>query len=106
MYAIRSYYALVGIVIDPESGQVKLDANSVPHPAEVRIKVRSQLPTSPTQRKQELVQMLQLGLITPAEFKVINQKEGLGFPMLPDAEWHNYRKAVLNNIIMFGDGIV
>lgn len=96
--------SLVGVVIDPTTGRIKLDANSVPHPSEVKIKVKSQLPSSPTQRKQELIQMLQLGTITLSDFKIINQKEGLDFPMLPDAEWHNYRKAILNNIIMFGDG--
>jgi len=95
---------LVGIVIDPQTGRVKLDANSVPNPSDVRIKVRSQLPTSPTQRKQELTQAFQLGTISLTEFRIINQKEGLGLPMLADAEWHNYRKAILNNIILFGDG--
>ncbi len=95
---------IVGVTIDANTGLLRLDSNSVPHPTEVNITIQSTMPQSRSQRKQELVEMLQLGLITPFDFKVENFKCGLGFPIPEDAEWHAYRKAVLQNIILFGDG--
>ena len=96
--------ALAGIIIDPYTGQVELDKNAVPHPTTVTFSVASQLPRSKAQRKQELVMMLQMGQISNDEFEIINQEEALGFPIPASARWENYRKAKLNNIILFGDG--
>lgn len=95
---------ILGVVIDPASGQVSLAGNDVPHPNEVKLKVRSEMPRSVQQRKQELLQMLQLQIVSPREFRRISMTEGLDFPVGNRAEWENWRKATLSNVILFGDG--
>ena len=95
---------IMGVVIDSETGRLKLEPNSVPHPTEVELKVRSQIPTSKNQRKAELLQMLQLGLVTPRELRRINWIEDLGLPLGNRAELENWRRATFQNIVMFGDG--
>ena len=47
---------------------------------------------------------LQIGLINKRQFNRIVMTEGLDFPIGDKAEVENWRKAILNNIIMFGDG--
>jgi hypothetical protein len=96
---------LVGVVLDGATGKISLDKNSIPHPTQVTVLVKSQMPRSIAQRKSEMMQMLQSGLITPREFRRINMVEGLDFPQGSRAEYENWRKAVLNNIIQFGDGM-
>jgi hypothetical protein len=96
---------ILGVVIDPETGQLALDANSVPHPSSVDITIQSDRPVSLSQKKQELKEMLSLGLVSPYEFKIMNFKEGFDLPMLPDGEWESYRKAVIQNVILFNDGV-
>jgi hypothetical protein len=96
--------SLVGVVIDPDTGKVSLDKNSVPRPQDIKITVKAALPSSLQQRKSELLTMLQLQLVTPAEFRRISRSENMGFPLGSRAEYENFRKATLNNIVQFGDG--
>ena len=96
--------SMVGLVIDTETWSLDTEKNSVPHPTEVSISVASQLPKSKEQRKVELKEMLQLGVITPRTFRRLSRIEGLDFPLGDKAEFENYRKAVIHNIIQFNDG--
>lgn len=95
---------IVGVSLDPGSQQVLLDKSPVPHPNKVVIKVQSQLPRSIQQRKAELLDMLQRQLVSPRQFVRISVLEGLDFPVIPGAEFESYRKAMLANIVLFGDG--
>jgi len=96
--------SIAGILIDQESGKIKLTDNSIPHPDEVIVDVASAVPTSKEQRKLELKDSLATGIITPTEYRIIVRKESLGIPVGGEVEWQNYRRATLENIIAFGDG--
>ena len=96
--------SIVGIKIDPETGTMDLGENAIPDPSEVTITIRSKEPVDKEQRKLELFQMLQIGVITAREFRIINRKEGLGILTGNDVEWQNYVRATINNILWFGDG--
>lgn len=103
--AIQSFLddALAGISMDPKTGQLT-PSNQIPRPNEVDISIASAMPTSPEQIKRDLYDMLQGQIIDKRWFRIQARKLGLTLPVANDAEWENYRKAMLNNIILFGDG--
>jgi len=94
---------VIGLKVSKE-GRVALDDNPVPHWYEVNLDIMDRQPKSVEQRKQELVGMLQMGIIDPLEFRLINYREDLGFPVGNRAEFESFRTAVYNNIVVFGDG--
>jgi hypothetical protein len=96
--------SIAGVVVDQQSGQIKLTDNSIPHPDEVIVSVASAIPRSKEQRKLELKDALTTGIITPTEYRIFARKEGLDLPVGGEVEWQNYRRATLENIILFGDG--
>ena len=96
--------AVIGIDIDPDTREATLDKSAIPHPSKVRIEIKAAVPRSTQQRKMELMTMLQQGIIDHRTFRRISNVEGLDFPVGHRAEFENYRKATLNNIILFGDG--
>ena len=96
--------SIAGVKIDQSSGQITLSDNSIPHPDDVVVNVASAVPRSKEQRKLELKDALAQGLITPTEYNIIARKEGLDLPLGSEVEWQNYRRATLENIILFGDG--
>lgn len=96
--------SIAGIMVDQQSGQIKLTDNSIPHPDEVVVNVASAIPRSKEQRKLELKDALTTGIITPSEYRITARKEGLDLPVGGEVEWQNYRRATLENIVAFGDG--
>jgi hypothetical protein len=96
--------SIAGILVDQQSGKIKLTDNSIPHPDEVIVNVASAIPRSKEQRKLEMKDSLMNGIITPIEYRIIARKEGLDLPVGGEVEWQNYRRATLENIILFGDG--
>jgi hypothetical protein len=86
------------------NGMLQLESSAIPYPTELQITIQSKRPQSTTQRKIELVDMLNLGILDPMWFRITVRKEGIDLPVGNEAEWQNYRKAVLNNLILFGDG--
>jgi hypothetical protein len=109
--AIKNFLddSLAGIIIDPASGTLTAD-NQIPSPDEVEISITSPFPVSPEQKKRDLYDMLQakdgLGqpIINARWFRIQSKVLGLDLPVANAAEWENYRKAMLNNIVMFNDG--
>jgi len=97
---------IVGVALDPESGEVDLDSTPVPRPERVTITLNSRLPTSKEQKKAELAEHLAAEIITKRQYRIEARKLGLDLPVSNEQEWQNYRQAVLNNIIWFGDGEV
>jgi hypothetical protein len=95
---------MIGVVVDTVSGDVKLENNPIPEPWEVQIDIMERMPVSEQQEKQEAGLMLQNGLITPLEFRILNEKKGWGFPILGRSDWEAWRKATLTKIILFNDG--
>jgi len=94
---------LAGVVLDPD-GNISLAENAIPDPDEIEISIASRYPQSSEQRKEELFLLLKAGLISPRQFRIQARILGLDLPVSNDAEWENYRQAVLNNIRLFNDG--
>lgn len=95
---------LAGVVLDPTEGTVSLATNIVPRPDEVNISVQSMLPRSKQQEKVELASSLAQGVIDLFEYRIAVRKKGLDIPVGNEPEWQNYRRAMMENIILFGDG--
>lgn len=96
--------ALVGINMDSTTGQVTISKDSIPTAEEVTIGVKTTLPKSKVQDKEELRGLLDAGIIDPFTYRVEARKRGLMMPIGNEAEWQNYRRAKMNNILLFGDG--
>ena len=96
--------ALAGIKFDSGTGEISLAENALPHPDEVDIQVSSELPKSVEQQKMEMQKALELQIITPREYRIEVRKRDLGLPVGNEAEWQNYRRAMIENLVLFGDG--
>jgi len=95
--------ALAGIVIDPRTGELSRD-NVIPKPGEVEIGIVSPSPVSIEQQRRDLYDMLQSQIISARWFRILSRKLGLNLPVANDVEWESYRRAMLNNIVLFNDG--
>lgn len=95
---------VAGITLNPQTGQINPEENSLPDPVEVNISVRSASPQSPEQAKAEMAESLKLQIITPREFRLMARKRGVDVPVGNSIEWENHRTAMLENIILFNDG--
>ncbi len=96
--------SLAGITLDAKTGTMELSDNGIPHPDEVKITIRAMLPKSKEQEKMELAEALKMGTIDMFEYRIMVRKKGLELPVGNEPEWQNYRRAMLENIILFGDG--
>lgn len=96
--------SIAGIKFNQDSGKIELTDNSIPHPDEVVVNVASAVPRSKEQMKLELKDALQSGIITPTEYRIRARKDGLDLPVGGEVEWQNYRRATLENIMLFNDG--
>ena len=96
--------SMAGINVDPATGGVSLDKKGIPDPEDVDITVMSVFPASPEQQKSELKEMLKLGIIDPRDFRIQARRQGLGMPVGNEIEWAAYQRAVLENLVLFGDG--
>jgi len=95
---------VVGLKFDPSTGEMSLQDNAVPDPFDVVITIRSKEPVDKDKRIGQLAEELKGGIITAREFRLINRKENLGLPTGNEVEWQNYMRAVINSVLMFGDG--
>jgi hypothetical protein len=96
--------SLAGIVLDAESGQLSLSMNAIPMPEEVDITISSEVPVSKAKEEAELKEALKDQRITQDEFNFEVRKRGLAIPVGDEVGWQNYRRAMLENIVLFGDG--
>jgi hypothetical protein len=95
---------LAGVVINPETGELSPDENAIPAPDEVEVSIVSPTPVSIEQRRRDLYDMLQGKVITLRWFRILSRKLGLDLPVANETEWENYRRAMMNNIVLFNDG--
>lgn len=95
---------MVGVSLDASSGGISIDRNPIPHPWEVSIDIEERALRSKEQSKQEAVFLLQNGRITPVDFEILNELKGWGFPIRRRAYFENYRKAVIQKILLYNDG--
>ena len=96
--------SLAGIVLDTETGTLQLSQNAIPYPDEVTVSVASEVPISKEQQKAELKEALTAQRITLEEYSFEVRKMGLDLPVGLEVNWQNYRRAMFENIILFGDG--
>lgn len=101
---VRIDNSLAGIRIDPQTGRVMLSAEDVPDCWSVKIGIVSDDPAQKERRRQEALMMADSGRLSPLDFHLMNYKENWQFPVGDVATWENYVKAVLINLLMFGDG--
>ena len=97
---------MAGISLDAQTGTINLAQNAIPFPDEVSVTVASEVPVSKEQQKFELKEALAQGRITLQEYSFEVRRKGLDLPVGLEREWHNYRRAMLENILLFGDGEV
>lgn len=97
--------ALAGIVLDTESGTLSLSQNAIPYPDEVTIGVASEVPVSKEQQKADLKEALAQGIINLDEYGVKVRKMGLNLPVGREVSYQNYRRAMYENLLLFGDGV-
>ena len=96
--------SLAGIVLDAEAGTMNLSQNAIPFPDEVSVTIASEVPVSPEQQKVELKEAFKESRITLDEFNWKVREQGLDIPVGDEVGWQNRRRAMMENIILFGDG--
>ena len=96
--------SLAGIVLNADEGTLSLSQNAIPFPDEVSVTVASEVPVSKEQQKAELKEAHAQQRITLDEFNWTVRKQGLDIPVGDEIGWQNYRRAMLENILLFGDG--
>ena len=95
---------MVGLVLDPETGQMSLSKNSIPHPNDVVIDIADREPTNAGQAIQEAKEQMQMGNMTYTQFVILNFQRNWGLPIADRSKWEAYRKAVYLKITLFNDG--
>lgn len=95
---------MIGVVIDPQNGEVRLDENPIPDPWEVKLDIAERQMKSKEQEKQEGGLMLQSGILSPTHFRILNEQRGWGWPVLSTADYDAYRTMVYQIIVLFNDG--
>ncbi|MFH0981817.1 MAG: hypothetical protein V2A79_09790 [Planctomycetota bacterium] len=96
--------SLAGIVYDPKQGTIALADNPIAHPDEVDVTVQSMMPISKSQQILELKDHLRAGLITPMQYRIKARIMNLDLPVSNEQEWESYKKARLENILLYHDG--
>lgn len=96
--------SVIGLKVSPASGKIELTEGAYPLPYEVEVDIRDRLPSLPSVRIQTLLQALQAQIISPEDFRFTVWSENLDFPVGRKADRESYRKAVMQVILLFGDG--
>lgn len=96
--------SLAGISMEIGTGEVTLAQNAIPSPDEVNINVASEIPVSKEQQKLELKEALDKGRIDLDEYGFQVRKKGLDSVVGGEVAYQNRRRAILENLALFGDG--
>ncbi len=96
--------AIAGVVIDPQTGQLRLAENPIPEPWLVNIDIRDRTPKDREVRKQELKELYGTGLVDATRFWISALEENLDMPGAPKELWETWRKATWQIIMLFRDG--
>lgn len=96
---------LAGAVIDPQNFTVSFPENPLPTITGLSFSIRSVSPRSTVARKQEAIQLWQLGVEQdPMAFRLFALKEGLDFALWQDEDKGSYEMAIVSILIAYGDG--
>lgn len=96
--------AIAGVIIDPKTGELRLAENPIPDPWLVDVDIKDRVPKDREVRKQELKELLGLGLVDSTRFWIAALEENLDMPGAPKELWETWRKATWQIIILFRDG--
>lgn len=96
---------MLGVTLDIKNGKIDLRKNPIPDFRDVRIDIRERSARSTEQMKQEAGLMLEAQVMDVVEFRIVSEREGLGFPFAYKTEYEQWRKAVLIKLIVFNDGV-
>ncbi len=96
---------MLGVTLDIQQGTSDLTNNPIPDPWDVRLDIKERVGKSPEQAKQEAGMMLEAGILDPVEFRILNEKDGLGFPVVYRTYYEQWRRAVLTKLIVYNDGV-
>jgi len=94
---------IMGVAVGPD-GTISLEGGALPDPWNVQIEIMSTDPVRTERRRNEAIQLMQLGQLVPNELVIMNYREDWGLPLGKRAFYENYVKAVMHNLILFGDG--
>lgn len=97
--------AIAGVILDPQTGDMKLADNPIPQPWEIKVDIKDRQPRDREIRKQELKELFQLNLVDSTRFWITAMEENLDMPGAPRELWETWRKATWQIITLFRDGI-
>jgi len=97
--------AIAGVILDPQTGQMKLSENPIPQPWEIKVDIKDRQPRDREIRKQELKELFGMQLVDPIRFWVTAMEENLDMPGAPREIWETWRKCTWQIITLFRDGV-
>ena len=96
--------AIAGVILDPQTGDMKLSENPIPHPWEIKVDIKDRQPRDREIRKQELKELFGMGLVDQTRFWITAMEENLDMPGAPREMWETWRKCTWQIITLFRDG--
>lgn len=96
--------AIAGVILDPQTGDMKLAENPIPQPWEIKVDIKDRQPRDREIRKQELKELFGMQLVDPTRFWITVMEENLDMPGAPRELWETWRKATWQIITLFRDG--
>lgn len=96
--------AIAGVIIDPQTGMLRLSENPIPDPWLVDVDVKDRQPRDREVRKQELKELFGMQLVDPTRFWITALEENLDMPGAPKELWETWRKITWQIIMLFRDG--
>lgn len=96
--------AIAGVILDPQTGDMRLAENPIPQPWEITVDVKDRQPRDREIRKQELKELHGIGLVDNIRFWITAMNENLDMPGAPLEIWETWRKATWQIITLFRDG--
>lgn len=96
--------AIAGVILDPQTGDMKLAENPIPQPWEIKVDIKDRQPRDREIRKQELKELFGLQLVDETRFWITAMEENLDMPGAPRELWETWRKCTWQIITLFRDG--
>ena len=97
--------AIAGVILDPQTGDMRLAENPIPQPWEIKVDIKDRQPRDREIRKQELKELYGMQLVDPTRFWITVMEENLDMPGAPRELWETWRKATWSIITLFRDGV-
>lgn len=96
---------MIGLSLTPTESSVGVENNPIPEPDEVVVTIKDRNTSSGEQRRQEALTLMEMGINTPVDFQILNFQEGMNYPVQTRIKYNAWRKAVLQAILLFNDGM-